>query len=362
MKTWKMSTALRWLYRHWAGGFALILAGIVAGALLAGWVFKPAYTADAVFSVGFNADAVLRYPEDYKNWQMAQVDSFVTSPRVLNDTLAALPQDPYWQNWDAATLSRHLSARWFTAGDWHLHATADTAAHASILAATWGVVALRDIQDAIAHGVKFLEADRRWEQAQSEMLAVEVEIAHLSDAESALAEWQKKFADGAVQSITPEQAAELNYWAAFAAFPDNPYKPLTANAQPKQAAEWVTAALARVRAAQKTLEDERSMLEQIIQRAAAEREENRKATGGVSTEWRLLLKGGKTAGVPQLEEHAPALWANTTAIAKRLHPTAHAVYSWKDGAAVGGLAALMLWVVLALVAAIQTADEEAGRG
>jgi hypothetical protein len=63
--------------------------------------------------------------DDYKNWQMAQLDSAVYLDDFMQVTLDRLKeQDQRWQDVDISQLRKMLRAEWRTAGNWSL--VADT--------------------------------------------------------------------------------------------------------------------------------------------------------------------------------------------------------------------------------------------
>ena len=354
---WRLRDWWQWLFARWWVGVPLMLGGALVGAVLARWVLPSPYWAEAVFTVGVNVDTVRRYPEDYKNWMLTELDGLVTSGPVLEEVLAALPDDPYWRDWTADDLAAHLETRWFDVGNWHLHASADTPDHASTLAAAWGAVALRRIRQAIAAGETFLQADRRWQQLEARRVAAEAALAHVGAARAALDAWLLRLQGGAM--LTPAERAELRYWAAFAAFPEgsrpDPLPP--ADAPSAAYVAWVEAVQRQLQAAAQAWRNEILALTAAQQQAAAVRDDARQETAGVSSYWQVAL-AVDMPGAQALKAHEPALWADLSARGSGLHPAAHAVYGWQDGAAVGAFAGMVLWLALALVGVLARADAQ----
>jgi len=363
MSHWRLSAWWRWLLAHWWVGAPLMVAGAVLGVVLTRWVFPTPYWAESVFTVGYNADAVMRYPDDYKNWMLTELDGFVTSERVLRPVLEALPDDPYWQHWQIDDLAGHLQPRWFNAGQWHLHAQADTADHARTLAAVWGAVALREIRAAIAQGEVFREADARWQQLESRRQQAESARAALAQAQEALQAWQAQWQAGKGVPLTEAQRAELRYWASFALLPAGGTVDAlpSSDASAQAYAAWAERVLAQLRAADQVLQRELEVLQREQAEAAAQRQQALALSTGISTEWQVAL-AADMPGAEVLAAHEPALWANLTAEGSGLQPVPHPVYVWQDGAAVGAFAGMVLWLALALLAVLWRGEQNAVEG
>ena len=357
MTGWRLGDWWQWLLDRWWMGVPLMLGGALVGVVLARWVLPTPYWADAVFTVGINVDAVRRYPEDYKNWMLTELNGFVTSKPVLEEVLAALPNDPYWRDWTPDDLAPHLETRWFDVGDWHLHASADSPDHASTLAGVWGAVALRHIRRAIAAGEAFLQADRRWQQLEARRVTAEAALAHVGAAREALDAWLPRLQAGATP--TPADRAELRYWAAFAVFPDGGQpEPLPPADAPSAAyVAWVKAVQRQLQAAAQVWRNEILALTAAQRQAAAVRDDARQETAGVSSYWQVAL-AVDVPGARALEAHEPALWADLSAQGSGLKPRAQPVYGWQDGAAVGAFAGVVVWLALALVGALAHAGAE----
>ncbi len=361
MSTWRLQDWWQWLFRRWWVGAPLMLAGLVLGAALVRWVFPTPYWAESVFSVGYNADAVMRYPEDYKNWMLTELDGFVMSARVLEPVLEALPDDPYWRDWQVNDLAAHLQPRWFDAGQWHLHAQADTPDHARTLAAVWGAVALREIRAAIAQGEAFREADARWQRLESQRVHAEKARVAIAQALEAVQAWQARWQAGEGLPLTEAQRATLRYWASFAAFPTG--GEVEALPDPDAPADayvaWAERVQAQLQAADAVWQREYDALTEAQARVAEQRQQALALSAGISAEWQVAL-AADMPGADALEAHEPALWANLAAEGSGLQPVAYPVYGWKDGAAVGAFAGMVLWLALALVAALLRGEQAAG--
>ena len=156
-ESWSPGEELVALLRRWHWFSAAALLGGLAGWLL-GLVLPPVYEAEAVLSVTFTADAFSLNSDDYKHWQMAQLEDYILSEPVLEDARTRLAP--------ASTLTvRDLRAavepRWRNAGAWQLVARAEDPAQAEVIARAWSEAALAGIEETLAHAADFNELDRR---------------------------------------------------------------------------------------------------------------------------------------------------------------------------------------------------------
>jgi hypothetical protein len=101
------------------------------------------YRAETRISVAYNADAVYSHPDDYKNWQMYQLDALVMAPEVLSETLTRLrAKDSYWDSVTEDQLRQMVHASWRNTGVWRLSATHPEEYRAANLAYNWMRVTL----------------------------------------------------------------------------------------------------------------------------------------------------------------------------------------------------------------------------
>ncbi len=132
-KFWSLAEELYRAFHQWP----IILLFVVAGSLT-GWVLAyllPAdYRAAQQVYVGLNpyrsfSDAnflALARPkysniDDYKNWQMAQLETVIFLEPIISETLTKLKDlDPYWQSYSAAQIKDLFEADWRSAGVWSL--------------------------------------------------------------------------------------------------------------------------------------------------------------------------------------------------------------------------------------------------
>jgi hypothetical protein len=146
----------------------LIAAFFLVGALL-GWgvskVLPPLYRAELDVYVGINAyrgprdryivqvvQNELRKLDDYKNWQMEQLNGVAKTDIFLVNTLERLQdQDAYWGDTSIEDLSFQLRGSWRNAGRWHLSAEASQPDMAIQAVETWAEV----IDERINEGTEY---------------------------------------------------------------------------------------------------------------------------------------------------------------------------------------------------------------
>ncbi len=130
---WSLRDEIFYAAHRWPVFGLFCLAGVLAGWLLALTLPSP-YRATKELYVGINiyqADqdsnaahfsGIQFYnADDYKNWQMANLNSLVYLDPILSQTHALLQEiDPYWETVSNAELAGMLHIYWRNAGKWRL--------------------------------------------------------------------------------------------------------------------------------------------------------------------------------------------------------------------------------------------------
>lgn len=142
---------------RWQVIVLFILSGSLIGAAIA-YLLPTPYRAETSLQVAYSGDIHLRNPDDYKNWQMEQLNLLILSPDVLQETLVRLKsQGSDWVNTTPDDLAQGLHVYWRNAGEWRLVAEAKTPGQAQELVTTWEQVILDQIQKATGHASSVLE-------------------------------------------------------------------------------------------------------------------------------------------------------------------------------------------------------------
>ncbi|HSQ26910.1 MAG TPA: hypothetical protein VLM80_07280 [Anaerolineales bacterium] len=201
----------------------LMLAFLVLGALL-GWglsfLLPAEYKATQNIYVGLNpyrafSDAnflAVARPaysniDDYKNWQMSQLETVIFLGDFIQASLDLLrQQDPFWQQITYEQLSSMLDTDWRTAGVWSLTATHHDALRAEQAARAWKDVAVTKVDQAILAARQTFMVDQELQANSDASLQAQLRIDLLDETRSALIAWIKtaeKFP--AYQPLTPVQ-------------------------------------------------------------------------------------------------------------------------------------------------------------
>jgi hypothetical protein len=161
-RTWTLRDAAYEAFSQWPKLVLLFVVGAAVGWGV-GQLVPPNYRAIAHIYVGFNpykvyedsrfeARANPRYSDidDYKNYQMSQLDELMNRDETLNATLAKLrQQDSQWEKVDINQLRAMLDTEWRAAGQWGLTATDKSPEKAAQAAHAWSEVANDATQQAI---------------------------------------------------------------------------------------------------------------------------------------------------------------------------------------------------------------------
>lgn len=113
------------------------------------------YRAEVNLHVSYNADSIFRNPDDYKNWNMEQLNVIVLSDNVLQKTLAQLSsEDSYWQSVTQEQLAQQLQVHWRSVGIWRLVAEDNKPERAIALALAWKAAILDEINLALENALQ----------------------------------------------------------------------------------------------------------------------------------------------------------------------------------------------------------------
>jgi len=287
------AAALRW---------PLILAFILAGSLL-GWLVAYAwpspYQASLEIYVGLNpyralqdryvaafAQAEFRNVDDYKYWQMQQLNGLALSDEYLQETLARLRgKDPSWGSVEPAALRQMLAVYWRNAGQWRLVAEHRDSQMSGQAVQAWRDVIIENANLALTHSRDLYRLDLLLRSLTDARLESQSRFQQLAGISRALSAWQNDFSH-----LPPSQSVgQPDYWqlwslTAGAAGPDQNWRMLLEEIPPEQApAEDFRPWLERLA---HTIEVEMQSLESRLDALAEENE-------GVSQEWEASLQAGQ---------------------------------------------------------------------
>jgi len=172
MNSWHLRDEILIISHRWY----VILVCILMGSLL-GWgissLWPSPFRAVTELYVGLNpyrspydnyaaslAGQAFRMVDDYKNWQMGQLNELVISDLYLEETLDRLRmQDAYWEEISAQEFRGMTEVLWRNVGKWQLVVVNEDRRRASLAVETWAALVHEKVNDAIAHSKKVVALD-----------------------------------------------------------------------------------------------------------------------------------------------------------------------------------------------------------
>ncbi len=202
---WRLNREILLITHRWYVIVAFCLAGALVGALLA-YLWPSPYRASRELYVGLNvyqasadrsaaqhAGVVFVNVNDYKNWQMASLNSVVFMDPILDETLARLQViNPYWVGVNREQLAEMLHVYWRNAGKWRLVAEHPWPERAIEAVLTWQDVIVERVHAAVEQSNRALSLDAQIEAAAQEQARIAQSLESLRDKQAALREWQAR--------------------------------------------------------------------------------------------------------------------------------------------------------------------------
>ena len=208
MRTWKLQDLLSLMSSLWYwAALSLIVGGLIGWGVCA---FTPhKYQGSVDLYVGIDAyrapsdryiaevaqKPVFQRLDDYKNWQMGQLEAIAFSDDFIRDTLTKLQAlDSYWDEYSPEKLRGILNLSWRNAGLWHLNATVLDQKRALEAVETWRDVILESVNTALQHSREVKSIDGRLYLIEEEIGSLEDRQAILGDIRIRLDDWKEKLA------------------------------------------------------------------------------------------------------------------------------------------------------------------------
>jgi hypothetical protein len=205
---WSPRREILAISHRWPYPFFAFLIGC-----LIGWgislLLPPDYRAETRIAVGYNADAYSRNPDDYKNWQMRQLDTLSKSPELLESTRLQLSsQDQYWEEYDLDNLQSMLNVSWRNTGTWRLTATHADSQRAVEAALAWTDVFMDFKDSAIDSALLIPQLEARNEDFAERENQLLIQLSDLDDAGSQIASWLARLSEYSPEHI-PDDALRM---------------------------------------------------------------------------------------------------------------------------------------------------------
>jgi hypothetical protein len=238
MDDWSLCEAIFKAAHRWPLMLALILAGSLLG-LLFTFVWPSPYRATTEIYVGLNpyravedqsvaafAQTDFRNADDYKYWQMEQLNGLALFDDYLNETLSRLrDENEYWNGIDISELRNMLSLYWRNAGQWRLVAETNDPRHAGQAVSAWRAVILEKTARALLNSKDLFLLDLELQKIKDSQQESGQRRADLASIRGGLLSWRTD-----ISQRSPSQSLEdLERWqlwnlAARAAAPDQNWR------------------------------------------------------------------------------------------------------------------------------------------
>lgn len=350
MPEWSLREEIINAFHNWPVIVASILGGALLGLLVAFLIPAP-YRATTDIAVLINpyrtvedrynaayTNFEFRNPDDYKHWQMSQLNALVYSDEYIEETLRRLrEQDQAWNDVSHADLSNMLTAAWRNAGRWMLSAETDNQQMAAEALDAWKSVILEKVNASIDQSQELYQIDLDLRAIATAQLKNQERLSLLESSFQTVNQAAEAFDQTPSQpSLVPlvrlrlleavAQAAELNagWQQILESFP-------VEDAPASAYQDWIGLTIAALDKATQTNTQQSALLAQARLEKTAE--------------WQAKIEGGKgLAATLQVEE-----------LAKKA-PKIQQIRSTSLAMLVGALLGLIVWVFVILIRITRKTD------
>lgn len=284
----KRSAILEYMHR-WPLALVAFLLGCLVG-LAVSFLFSTPHTAETTLFVAYNADAVFRNPDDYKNWQMGQLNALMVAPDVVEETHTRLKElDPYWETVTYDELMPSLGIHWKNTGTWRITVESDTPEHASQALQTWVDVFLETYNQASSAALNVEIIGDRVDTINNELFNTRSRMAELiSIQESMRSESDSLSGSERDQPLDPLARWRLGSLAARASGFDPAWITLltrfpAADASQVEYIDWLNRSIESLEVAAETLSDQLEDYESDLADFKAMQEDELNASRGLSS-------------------------------------------------------------------------------
>lgn len=199
---WSLSEEIYRAFHRWPTLAGVILLGCLAGWLVS-FLMPPYYRAITYIYVALNpyrtysdtnflALARPKYSniDDYKDWQMTQLESVIYLDEFILETLDRLREtNPDWQDFTAAELREILEADWRSAGTWSLIANSPDSDLAEQASSTWSAVVVERVRAAIESARQTFVIDQDLQAISEQIHLNSLRVDELERAQNQMESW-----------------------------------------------------------------------------------------------------------------------------------------------------------------------------
>jgi hypothetical protein len=313
-------------HRWWLPVISFLIGSLIGFGVA--YFFPTPYRAEMNLYVAYNADAIYRNPDDYKNWQLKQLNDLAISDDILQGTLARLGEsDDYWQTLDVDELRGMLDVAYRNTGRWRLVAETGSPQHSTQVVQVWTDVLLEKYQQAMMSASTLIVVDKQLQALSQSLSQAQMRQATLRNAKQAVQDWQARLesmpGNATLDSL---QRWGLLSWASRSAGLDSAWKQLLEEI-PEDGAE-VSAYQPWVARLSQSIDAEQVLVRNQIAGMQAEKDSLQEQFEQASVASRGL---SATLEVGRLSEDAPRVEA--------VRPTGLT-------ALIGGVLSLLVWLLL----------------
>jgi len=224
MNQWSLRTEILTITHRWPVIVVMILIGCLVGWGVARFYPSP-YQATSELYVGLDVylwardQNVVRFtggvsfnnPDDYKNWQMANLNVIILTDDVKKEVLRRLRErSSYWLDVNRGQLSEMMNVYWRNAGKWRLVINNPQPQHAAEAVEVWQQVALEVIHTSIFHARNTMLYDIQLQSIAAEQTQTKTDLAAQQDALGKFNQWATQLSEiPADQVVSDEQRSQL---------------------------------------------------------------------------------------------------------------------------------------------------------
>jgi len=200
---WSLREEILRVSQRWPEFIAFCLIGSLCGLIISMLIPSPiratrelyvglnVYRATEDRTVAEHAGLNFNNPDDYKNWQMDNLNTMIFMDAIIDQTLENLRnQDPYWHNVDQNMLANMLHAYWRNAGKWHLVAENPDSKYARQAVLTWEDVIVNHVHTSVSESQNAMLLNNQLQSLSVVQAQSASRIIELSQTRELLSSWR----------------------------------------------------------------------------------------------------------------------------------------------------------------------------
>lgn len=205
---WSLRTEIIQISHRWQ----IPALAFLIGSLL-GWgsafVFPTNYRAEVPLYVTYNGDAIYRNPDDYKNWQISQLNDLTTTDAVVEETLRRLRDvDLYWEQIDNSQFRAMTRVFWRNTGRWRMVIEHPDRDRSALAVRVWSNVLIETYLNARESSIQQTSLDKELYSIAIAQTADRQRLVDIQGGLAALSNWNAR-----LQTVEPEYVlSEIEYW------------------------------------------------------------------------------------------------------------------------------------------------------